>query len=248
MDLMPEPGFARDTCMKNERQGPLEGRSAVCFGDSVTWYDGHPYTWGKEAGKKARGFESYLREKGMRVSNEGISNATILKIRERVFMTDLKGFDYVFLTSGANDSRFDVPLGSLLPRGSAFDTASFLGCLQSCVEHILDENGSAKIILMTPLNGWIWAPRGYEYPRKENGRVEKRYADALLRAGAYYSCPVCDWFNGIEMTESARPVMINDPEPDSASDEDPNPLYSLHPSTVCYGLMARMLLDTILNA
>ena len=248
MDFLPGPGFVRDACMNTGRQRPFDGRSAVCFGDSVTWYDGHPYTWGKEAGKPARGFESYLIEKGMRVRNEGISNATIREIRERVFAADLKCANYVFLTSGANDSRFGVPTGRLLPRGSEFDTSSFLGCLQSCIEHILDENASAGIILMTPLNGWIYAPRGYAYPRAESGRVEKRFADAVLEAGAYYGCPVCDWFNGIEMTESARPVMINDPEPDPKADEDPNPLYSLHPSTVCYGLMAGMLIDTILNA
>lgn len=223
----------------------LSGRSAVCFGDSVTWYDGHEYNWGKEAGKAARGFESYLRALGMRVCNEGVSNATIRDIRERILKTDLEGADDVLLTSGANDSRFNVPTGTLMPEGSAFDLTTFFGCLQSGIEHIRRAAPAARIVLMTPLNGWIYAPGGYEYPRNESGRVEKRFADALIRAGEYYGCPVCDWYGLIIMDESARSLMINDPEPDPGAAADPNPLYSLHPSTECYRIMAGLLIGTL---
>ena len=232
----PYPGHGTDR---------LRGRTAVCFGDSVTWYDGHKYNWGKEAGKPARGFGSYLASLGMRVRNEGISNATILEIRERILDTDLDGADDVLITSGANDSRFNVPTGTLMPEGSAFDLTTFFGCLQSGIEHIRRAAPAARVVLMTPLNGWIYAPGGYEYPRKDPGRVEKRFADALILAGKAYGCPVCDWYGLIRMDVSARPLMINDPEPDPGAAADPNPLYSLHPSTECYRIMAGLLIGTL---
>ncbi len=230
------------------KQNCFHKKTAVCFGDSITWYDGHAYNWGKEAGKTARGYESYLRKAGMTVQNEGISNATIREIRERILQTSVKGFDYIFLTSGANDSRFNIPTGELRPQGSAFDTTSFFGCLQSSIEHIRENNSAGNLILITPLGGWIYAPQGYAYPRTEDGRVEKRFADAILQAGALYDCPVCDWYNKIELDEAARPALINDPEPDDQAALNPNPLYSVHPSTEGYQIMARLLFETMRNA
>ena len=223
----------------------LDGKNAICFGDSITWYDGHIYNWGKEEGKTACGFESYLRKEGMIVQNEGISNATICDIYQHIMITDFKRFEYVFLTSGANDSRFNIPTGQIMPRDSAFDPATFAGCLQSSIEHIRKNNSVAKIVLMTPLNGWIYAPDGYEYQRVENGRVENRFADVILQVGDMYGCSVCDWFYKIEMNESTRVVMINDPEPDFQSFRNPNTLYSLHPSTEGYRIMSELLMDTL---
>ena len=228
-----------------EKKEHIRGKTAVCFGDSITWYDRHVYNWGKEAGRTARGFESYLRKNGWTVQNEGISNATIREIRERILKTDIQHFVCILLTSGANDSRFNVPTGSLLPRASTFDTTTFMGCLQSSIEYIQTINSAARIILMTPLNGWIYAPDGYEYPREISGRVEERFADAILQAGAMYGCSVCDWYHGIEMDEHTRPRMINDPEPDFQSAHNPNPLYSLHPSTDGYHIMSELLIDTM---
>lgn len=230
---------------REEKKACAPGKTAVCFGDSITWYDLHVYNWGKEAGRTARGFESHLRQNGWIVQNEGISNATIREIRERILNTDIRHFDCVLLTSGANDSRFNVPTGSLLPRASAFDTATFTGCLQSSIEYIQTINSTARIVLMTPLNGWIYAPDGYAYPRQISGRVEERFADAILRAGALYGCSVCDWYHDIEMDERARTRMINDPEPDFQSARNPNPLYSLHPSTEGYQIMSKLLIDTM---
>ena len=221
------------------------GEKAVCFGDSITWYDGHPYNWGKEAGIKARGYESYLRDAGMYVRNEGISDATILQILQKVYSTALNDYDYVFVTSGANDSRYNIPTGVLKQQGSSFETDTFMGCLQEIIEYVHGKNPSAKIVLMTPIKGWIYAPLGYAYGRAEDGEVEERFAEAIIQAGNYYGCTVCDWYHksGIEL--KTRTWMINDPEPIKSAKPNPNPFYSLHPSSEGYRRMADVLLQTI---
>lgn len=225
----------------------LKNKKIVCFGDSITWYDGHTYTWGKEAGKIAVGYESYLREAGAIVQNEGISNATILDIYRHVLKTSFDTCDYILLSSGANDSRYNIPTGKIMPIGSIYDTNTFAGCLQSCIEHFHRNAPKTSVILMTPLKGWIYAPGGYEYHRNLDGEVEERFAEVIIRAGSFYNCSVCNWFYDIDLSEQNRLEMINDPEPDLSKAINPNPLYSLHPSTKGYRIMSEMLLKTIAN-
>ena len=175
-----------------EKNSILFGKRAICFGDSITWYDGHVYNWGKENGRAARGYESYLRDEGMLVRNAGIDGAAIKEILKAVQSTDLQEYDYVFVTSGANDSRFNIQTGELMTENSLFDPETFIGCLQMIVEEIRRQNQTAKIVLMTPIKGWIYAPFGYVYARTENGEVEERFSDAIQLVGAYYNCVVCD--------------------------------------------------------
>lgn len=208
----------------------LQGKSAICFGDSITWYDGHTYNWGKEAGKIAVGFPSYLRAAGMQVCNEGISDATIQVIWDRVRNTPVSSFNYVFVTSGANDSRYGVT------------TKDFCGCLQYIIEYIKSQNVRARIVLMAPAKGWIYAPLGYAYDRQTDGIVEERFADAIAAAAVRFNCAVCDWYHDCGFDLSNRAVMINDPEPEPFATVNPNPLYSLHPSTEGYRLLSSLLL------
>ena len=211
----------------------LARKSAICFGDSITWYDGHPYNWGKEVGKIAIGFPSYLRSAGMSVQNEGISDATIREIWEHIKHTSVTGFDYVFITSGANDSRYGVP------------TDDFCDCLRGIIEYIRIQNERACVVLMTPLRGWIYAPLGYAYDRQLDGEVEERFADAIASAALRYGCALCDWYHDSGIRLENRATMMNDPEPDTSAPINPNPLYSLHPSTMGYRKMAKLLLQCL---
>ena len=206
------------------------GKKAICFGDSITWYDGHPYNWGKEAGKIATGFPSYLRAAGFQVRNEGISDATICVIWDHIRHVPLAGYDYVFITSGANDSRYNIP------------TATFFECLQNIIEYIRIRNDKAEIVLMTPVKGWIYAPSGYAYDRQLDGEVEERFADVIAGVAKENGCILCDWYHdsGIELEN--RTVMMNDPDPDPAALNNPNPLYSIHPSTEGYRRISELLL------
>ena len=224
------------------------GKRCVCFGDSITWYDGQTYNWGKEQGKTAKGYESYLREAGMTVTNNGYSGATIRHIvTEKILTTDYSQYDYVTITSGANDSRYQIPTGELADVGSEFDTNTFIGCLQKGIEYILNSNPEIKILLITPIRGWIYTPNGYNVsvPPANDGVVEKRYADAIKEVAELYSLPVCDWYSDCGLNELTRDWYINDPEPDKTAETNPNDLYSLHPSTKGYKRMADLLLSKI---
>lgn len=223
----------------------IRGKSCVCFGDSITWYDGNAYNWGKEQGITAKGYESYLREAGMTVSNQGYSGATMPQIvNSKIMEFDFTGYDYVTITSGANDSRYNVTVGEI--QTSDFDS-SFIGRLQAGIEYILTSNPEIKILLITPIRGWIYTPDGYAYlPKPEtDGVVEKKYADAIKAVAEYYGLPVCDWYSDCGVNIFTRDWYINDPEPDPTAAENPNPLYSLHPSNKGFKRMAQLLLPVI---
>jgi len=213
-------------------------KSMVCFGDSITWYDGHEYNWGKEAGEIATGYESYLRELGLFVNNQGSSGSTLASIySSKIQPFNFSGYDYCTLTSGANDSRHKIPIGEI-QEGPSFDN-TFIGRLQQSIETILTRNSTIELILITPIRGWIYAPDGYASDPKPDvdGVVDEAYADAIRLVGDYYDLPVCDWYDQCGINIFTREWFMNDPEPPG------NKLYSLHPSTEGYKRMARILID-----
>lgn len=232
---------------KNDNQ-KLAGKTIACFGDSITWYDGQVYNWGKEEGKTAVGYESYLRQMlGMNVHNYGLSGNTMPMIVEHA----IKGmdinysiYDYVTITSGANDERCNVPLGTIQPLGTAYDTTTYIGALQSGIDHILSINKDVKIILCTPIMGWIYAPDGYEYERTEDGIVTEKWANAIKEVAKLYSLPVCDWYYESGINLWTRINYINDPEPVTHGGD--NTYYSLHPTTSGYKRMADLLTGKLL--
>lgn len=248
--ILPE-GEINAYIQKMSLNGGLWNQKCVCFGDSITWYDGRPYNWGKEQGQVAKGYESYMRELGMVVNNMGYSGANITIILSQIRSTDVSGYDFVTITSGANDSRYQIPVGVLAESGSTFDETTFIGALQAGIEYILTNNPTAKILLITPIKGWIYYPEGYVNTARPlvsgDGIVEKRYADAIKEVAAYYSLPVCDWYNEAGVNLLTRSWYMNDPEPDPSATPNPNELYSLHPTTAGYKRMADILIPVLRN-
>lgn len=222
-------------------KGANNGKYCACFGDSITWYDGNVYNWGKFQGETAVGFESYLRSvANLNVYNFGISGATAPQISAHVRETGLSTFSYMTLTSGANDERHNTPLGVVLEAGSTFDTTTYCGAMQAAIEYALAQNPEMKIILCTPIQGWIYAD-GYasDYPtHPESGDIDPKWADALKRIASVYALPVCDWYSESGINLSTRNVYINDPEPPT------NTQYSLHPTPKGYERMSEILIDT----
>lgn len=217
----------------------LSGKKIVTFGDSITWYDGHPYNWGKESGQTAIGYQSYMRGVGMNVINQGASGNTMLQISNIIkSYADFAQMDYCTITSGANDSRKSVPVGTVLDIGSTYDTTTFIGALQSAIDYALTQNDKLKIVLFTPIKGWIY-PAGYVPARTTEGMVDEAYADAIKAVGKLYSLPVLDLFNEAGFNLLTRNVMMNDPEPPE------NTLYSLHPTSYGYERMASLILPFI---
>lgn len=216
----------------------IQGKKCTCFGTSITWYNGHPYTWGTEYRYFAIGYPHYMEEAGMIVDNQGYDGGTIRNIvNERVLNYDFSTTDYVTIGAGANDARHGIPVGSL--QTDNFDN-TFTGRLQAAIEYMLSSNPHLKILLLTPIRGWIFAPDGYAYPRAIDGIVDPEYAEAIKEVATYYGLPVCDLYNTCGFNEFTRDVMYNDP-----TISDGNNLYILHPSAEGYKRMADIIIPAL---
>jgi lysophospholipase L1-like esterase len=136
----------------------LSGKSVVTFGDSITWYDGNAYNWGKEVGQVAKGYQSYMQERlGLVTYNEGESGITMLRVAQKIrSYNNFKNVNYMTIMSGANDERRNTPVGTLAPKGSNFNTQTYIGALQSGIEYALSQNPNITIVLFTPIVGWIY--------------------------------------------------------------------------------------------
>ncbi|MBE6631688.1 MAG: hypothetical protein E7623_03190 [Ruminococcaceae bacterium] len=223
----------------------LAEKTCATFGDSITWYDGNPYNWGKEQGKVAVGYQSYMRKYlGMKVSNYGYSGYTMPQIIRMLKVTNISKFDYITITSGANDERCATPLGEIAEKGSKFDSRTYIGALQSGIEHVLKKNENAKILLIAPIGGWFYAPHGYDTGKVEtkDGIVEDKWAKAMKEVAELYDLPFCDLYTEGGFNIDNRIIYMNDPEPNRG-----NNLYSLHPSSIGYIRMASVIMRDLLK-
>ena len=218
----------------NAQYPRLDGKAIVTFGDSITWYDLNKYTNGDEQGSRVKGYQSYMRDIGMMVDNQGISGYTMPQIynKEVVPYERFGVVDYVTIFAGANDSKNLVQVGEVAEIGSTFDTATYIGALQAIIEHILNINTQVKIVLFTPIKGWV-------YQSGKPPMTKREYVDAVKAVGKVYSLPVIDIYDTIGLSVITRDVMINDPEPPT------NTQYSLHPSTYGYSRMADIILPQL---
>lgn len=164
------------------------------FGDSITWYDGNDYFKShNEYGKKATGYQSYMRERlKARVKNFGESGATLVDIASIIKSQNFSSVDAATITGGVNDWNKYIPLGNLEDKYSDFDIKTSYGALQSSIEFIIKENPKVKIFLMTPIPGKIKefsdsVLAGQEFPVK--------YRDMFIEIGRLYEIPVLDWYN-----------------------------------------------------
>lgn len=218
----------------NAQYPRLDGKAIATFGDSISWYDLHNYTNGDEQGIRVKGYQSYMRDIGMMIDNQGISGYTMPQIynEEVLPYTRFGVVDYVTIFSGANDSKNLVQVGEVADIGSTFDTTTYIGALQAIIEHILNINTQVKIVLFTPIKGWV-------YQSGKPPMTKREYVDAVKAVGKVYSLPVIDIYDTIGLNEITRDAMINDPEPPT------NTQYSLHPSTYGYKRMADIILPQL---
>ena len=193
-------------------------KNFVCYGDSLTWYDGNNFTWGIHQGEECVGFESYLLNElnSRTVYNRGQSGKTTPEICAHIEeATDLASMDVMIIMGGNNDDRLDVAVGTVQPVGSTFDTSTVCGALQSAIEFALDANPSLRIILMTE-------PMGWTYRTNTMVRVSDAIPQAYRDVAEFYGLPLIDLWNKSGINEFTRATYYADPTD--------NHLYMYHPN------------------
>ncbi len=174
-----------------KKPSSLNGLKLITFGDSITWQDGQTIN-----GVLFRGYQTYLREAGAEVVNEGIGNMTLAKntkvgaeelyLYKKIVMEeyDLTGVDAVIIACGTNDVGFNVQLGDAGGiSDETWDTTTSLGALRAILEYIRSNFPSVNIYLMTPLQNKTRDMEKHEF-----------ISDGIITLGGYYGAPALDLF------------------------------------------------------
>jgi lysophospholipase L1-like esterase len=174
-----------------KKPSSLNGLKLITFGDSITWQDGQTIN-----GILFKGYQTYLREAGAEVTNEGVGNMSFAKntkvgaeelyLYKKIVMEeyDLTGVDAVTIACGTNDVGFNVPLGEAGGfSDTTWDTTTSLGALRAILEYIRSNFPTVDIYLMTPLQNKTRDMEKHEY-----------ISDGIIKLGGIYSAPVLDLF------------------------------------------------------
>ena len=212
----------------------LKNKKVVTYGDSLTWYDGNAFTWGKLQGAYCYGYQFYLREVlGMLTTNRGASGETSPQICARIKQaSDLDEYDYLIMMSGDNDDRLGVSIGTLQPIGGTFDTSTLIGALQSAIEYALSENPKLRIILMTQPMGWTYESNALD-------RVSVLIPTAYKNVAEQYGLPLINLYMESGINELTRNTLYLDP-PDTE-----NNLYMYHPNNDGWKRLSRIICSQI---
>ena len=193
-------------------------KSMVCYGDSLTWYDGNDYTWGEHEGEECIGYERYLLNylNLKSVTNRGVSGKTTPEICTKIkTASDLASIDIMTIMGGDNDDRLSVSVGQVASVGGTFDTETVYGALQSAIEFALSENPNLRIVLMTEPMGWTY--RNGSFVRVNNA-IPQAYRDIAN----LYGLPIVDLWHESGINEATRGTYYADPETNHSYFYHPN--------------------------
>ena len=206
-------------------------KKCYCYGDSLTWYDGHEFTWGDHQGEMCVGFESYLRAYlRMSVTNVGVSGETTPEICARLASdSGPRTANYITIMGGDNDDRLQITPGNVLPAGSTFDTTTVAGALQNAIETVQAANPDARIILMTEPIGWT-------YRNGDMERVDDEYPKTYRKVAEMYGLPLIDLWNESGINEMNREDYMIDP-----TVSDGNTSYIYHPSNKAWERIGKLI-------
>lgn len=211
--------------------------AGVSFGDSITWYDGRQFNTSHiESGQTVRGYQQYIREYfECTIDNRGASGQDMTQILGIVTSyANFGNMDFATLTSGANDARKNIPLGSIGEIGGTFNTSTYFGAMQAAIEHMITANPLMKIYLIAPINGWFNESGTSNVPGPYKGEmfISRDYIDAVLALGRLYAIPVCNWYDNSFINKKNWRTYIGDRV------EIP---YYLHPTQAGYKLMGQLI-------
>lgn len=222
----------------NKKEYKWDSKKYVSFGDSITWYNGQTYVSShNDVGVACVGYQSYVvKELGCILDNRGRSGWTLPEI----YSGEVNVYDYtnayaVTLTSGANDHRKGVAVGTIKAIGSTFDTTTYIGALQASVEKIINSNKAVRLFLITPIRGWYSEQGTSDVPNPNGiGILSEAYVDAMKAVAKLYGLPLLDWYNQTGFNDLNKNYYLGD-----------NPsvftAYLLHPNNLGFQKMGSSL-------
>ena len=220
------------------------GKKYTSFGDSITWYNGQTFlTSHLESGQIAKGYQSYVVDDlGCNLDNRGRSGWDMTQIyASEINVYDFSSTYLTTITSGANDCRKGVPVGTLQPIGASFDTATYAGAMQASIEKVIASNKACKIVLITPIRGWYSEYNTTSVPNTDPtivGLMKREYPDMVKAIGKLYGVPVVDFYDGLGWNDLNKNYWLGD-----------NPAvftaYLLHPMNRGFQRMGELVVDAL---
>lgn len=221
-----------------------KGKKYVSFGDSITWYNGKTFaTSHLESGQAVFGYQSYIVDQlGCDLDNRGQSGWDMTQIYASQIATyDFTNTYLTTITSGANDCRKGVPVGTLQPIGSTFNTATYAGAMQASIEKVIASNPNTKIVLITPIRGWYSEYNTSNVPNTDPtvvGLMKREYPEMIKSVGKLYGVPVVDFYDGLGWNDLNKSYYLGD-----------NPAvftaYLLHPNNKGFQRMGELIVSSL---
>ncbi|MGX2713642.1 GDSL-type esterase/lipase family protein [Acinetobacter baumannii] len=225
---------------------PWAGLKYVPFGDSITWYNGQPFSTGHiEYGQIAKGYQAYIVDAlGCTLDNRGESGWKMFNIyRDRILPYNFADVHAVSIMSGYNDHKDpDEKIGTVMTIGSSFDVTTYAGALQASVEHIISSNPKTKIFLFTPIRGWYSATvaANFRDEVKNETILSIKYVNVVKQIGALYGVQVIDFYNEVGFNYLNRYTFLGD-------DPAQMPDYLAHPTQLGFKRMGEVALSVMKN-
>ena len=131
--------------LKEEISGRT-GKKVYLFGDSITAWDQQQW---EDPAEFIIGYASHIQEKlGAKVVNCGVGGYVSRQITENLISTDLSDAYAITYQAGANDIRMGgFTIGTL----GTFDTATYIGALETAAKHMSENYPDVKFYFLAPL-------------------------------------------------------------------------------------------------
>jgi lysophospholipase L1-like esterase len=172
----------------------------VAIGDSITYLNDHRDETGNRVTK---GYLTLLTEKYPHVSyvNQGHNGWTSVNVADKIESLDIPSADVYTIFLGTNDWWGGKPLGKLANYQGNDGTGTVYGAFRVIVNKLRKLNGSAKIILITPMQRgdfvYINSAKNNafgSYKTKKDQDLES-FANAILEIGKAEKIPVVDLYH-----------------------------------------------------
>ena len=232
--------FYRNIYCRVDYETPINNNSYknyICYGDSLTWYNGHNFTWGEHEGETCVGFETYINNElnARNVKNcgaNGYSTPQYCSFLVNDSSADLPNQDVLLMMGGNNDDRLNVDVGTIQPVGGTFDTNTVCGALQTAIEYAVSKNPELKIVLMTE-------PMGWTYRNGTLTRVSELIPQAYRDVAKHYGIPLIDLWKESGINELNRNVYYADPA------DTTNQNYMYHPNNVGWVRISKIIVKRL---